>query len=978
MSDGAPDSSDARLPGGGGWTILDVLVDDAGGKRFLVQCADGSSLQVTQPGEEQQSSLAYRERFKAKAARAREVEHECIVPTLGFAEDAGKLYLVEPDTEGASLAELSQAEKALDADAVLEVGLHVARALGELHRHGLVHGWVRPDAVVVTDDRALLRGCGLEHLKGEEAEQPEFMSPEQISEGRSLRPESDFFSLGATLFAAIVGRPPFLGETPAEVADAIRQGRPTFPGHGEPGFSKNVALLFAKLLAPDHEQRPRSAKELVADIEAVRSGRPIARVTRQPPPSPPRRKAPPKKSNKKALVAAAAGVVLALAAGVLLLPPGRESTRREPPGAVRTTSPAHAAPPAVAATITTGPAETPPAATSKPTREERAREAYEQAGRYARANPRDLDEIIRRFKAVATRYPGTRTALGAEQKATEYTLKKNTNKLADFADVQAEADKLVKQQRFGQAIAAFNRYDVLLAAERKLTPELRDKIKSQIGFIRAEAAAAYDEQSKKAREAVKARRYDQAVDIYETIVRLYGIDELARRARKELAIIRPLLAAREKAAAARHLQELERAYRETAAEVRKLVKAFDLERAVAQSEKLLGQLKGSALEPNAARHLRHLKLLLALKQRVIEKVNNAARKLTSESLGIRAPASVIESADAAGIVLESKAGAEARPWAKLSDWEKYSIARKVSDLDSRDDLTALGLLSLEQGNLARAAEDLKRAKRFGADVDDLLARVKKTGSTTPPGADRPARMLLEARTLVAEKKWLDALVLLIPLKEKYADTNYAIREKLDEINEMLAKCSRGLTRTDIERDIAAGVETALLADGIEGWDRRGKGWSFRDGRVTCDNVAEHDIDLLKSARPAPAYRLSVRCRVLSGRGLMIRVASDGDNHYDFWLGLAADEAGKTGLWHSSGGRPRKNRRVPVRVAAGEWTDVRAIVTARYVRVECAGRSSQMPSRLSSAADAKRFYGLITRQKSKAEFEDFRIRILREQ
>jgi len=975
MSDGGRDDHDARLADGAeGWTILDVLADDASGKRFLVQCGDGSSLQVTEPDEEQQSSLAYRERFKAKVARAREVEHECIVPTLGFAEDAGKLYLVEPNAEGASLAELSQAEQALDADAVLEVGLQVARALGELHRNGLVHGWVRPDAILVTDERALLRGCGLEHPQGEETGQPEFMSPEQLSERRSLRPESDFFSLGATLFAAVVGRPPFRGETPGEIADAIRQGRPTFPGRGEPKFSKNVAFLFAKLLAADPEQRARSAKELIADVEAVRAGRPIGRVTEQPPPPPPRRNAPPKKSGRKALIAAAAAVVLALVAGVLLLLPRDRGKRRELLGPAPTTSPAQTTPPAVA---TTGPAGT-PLTPREPTREERAQEAYEKAGQYTRAHPRDFDEIIRRFKDVATKYPGTRVALTAEQRATEYTLKKNTDKLSDFADVQAEADKLVKQKRFGEAVAAFNRYDVLLAAEHKLTPELRDKIKSQLGFIRTEAAAAYDEQSKKAAEAVKAQRYEEAIEIYEKIVLLYGMDELARRARTELGIIRPLLATRDKAAAAKRLRELEQAYRETAAEVQKLVKAFDLERAVTRSERLLGQLKGSALEPNAARHLGHLKRLLALKQRVIEKVNRAARKLKSESLGIRAPASVIESADAAGIVLKSKAGAETRPWVKLSDWEKYSIARKVSDLDSRDDLTALGLLSLEQGNLARAAEDLKRAKRFGADVGDLLARVKKAGPTTPPKDDRPARMLIEARALVAEKKWLDALVLLIPLKEKHAGSNYAIREKLDEINAMLAKCSRGLTRADIERDIAAGVETALLTDGIKDWDRRGKGWSFQDGRVTCDNQAEHDIDLLKSAQPAPAYRLSVRCRALSGNGLMIRVASDGDNHYDFWLGLAADETGKTGLWHSSGGRPRKNQHVPVRVTAGDWIDVRAIVTGRHVRVECAGQSCQMPSRLGTGPDAKRSYGLITRQKSKAEFEDLRIRILREQ
>ena len=424
-------------------------------------------------------------------------------------------------------------------------------------------------------------------------------------------------------------------------------------------------------------------------------------------------------------------------------------------------------------------------------------------------------------------------------------------------------------------------------------------------------------------------------------------------------------------------KELEKAYRETAAEARKMVKAFDLERAVAESEKLVKRLEGSALEPNAKRHRAQLKLLLALKRRVIQRINGAKQKLKSESLGIRAPASVIESADADGVTLRSPAGAEKRPWAKLSGWEKYAIARKVSNLDSPDDLAALGLLSLEQGNLARAAEDLKRAQRFGADVADLLARTKQTTTVEPQPKDgRPARMLVEARALVAEKKWLDALGLLIPLKEKHAAADYAIREKLGEINAMLAKCSAGLARADIERDIAAGVETPLLAGGLGDWQKTGKGWSFKDGRVACDNKAEHDVDLLKPGKPASAYRLSARCRVIAGNGLMIRVASDGDNHYDFWLGLAARE--KTGLWHSSGGKVRRSTPVPLRVRAGKWITVSAVVTGRHVRVECAGQSCSLPNKLDAAADAKRFYGVITRQESRAEFEDFRIRILREQ
>lgn len=959
---------------GEGVTILDALGEDAAGRRDLVQRPDGSTAQLIEPPEEAQSSLAFREQFKAKAARARTVEHANIVPTLGFAEDHGKLFLAEADVGGATLADLIVPHGKLKTDAVLEVGSHIAAALVELHRQQIVHGWIRPASIVVADKNALLRECGLEHPRPERAAPMDHMSPEQLSEDRELRPGSDFFSLGSTLFAAIVGRPPFIGDTPEELADAIRHGRVTYPSADEPHLGKNLRLLVAKLLAADPAQRPGSAKELRADIEAVRRGDRIKRATVVPPPAPRRQRKRRTSANQTALIAL--GVVLFILAVMVLAVtlltgggPDQDSVADKPRSpALPTTRPAAA---------TTRPAKI--AAPPKPPDPATLAEAlYKTVGRYAQAHPREFDEIIRRFDAVAAKYPGTPSALNAARKATDFALKKHGKQLSEFADVQAEADRLLKEKRFGAAVDAFRRHAKLHADLAGSLPRaLDDKIKRQVSFVQAKAAEAYARDGGEAAKAVEAGRYRGAIALYEQVVGTYGIEEYTRRAREELAIIQPLLAAADKIAAAEAAKAREKMYRETAAVIQERVKAFDIEQAIAQCEALVKRLQGTEIGPNAARHLAHLRRLLVLKQRVIQRINDAPQKLKSESLGVRAPASVITAADAAGITLQSKAGIEKRPWAKLSDWEKYSIVRKVSNLDSPDDLTALGLLSLEQGNRTRAVADLYRAKRFGGEVTDLLARVKRSASADPePAAGRPSRMLVEARALAAEKKWLEALALLIPLKEKYATGSYAIRAKLGEINALLETCSRGLARADIERDTAAGIETALLASGIGDWAKRGEGWALVGGRVTCDNRADHDIELLKPGKPVPAYRLSVRCRVVSGNGLMIRVASDGDSHYDFWLELS--DPAKTGLWHSSGGQVRANKAAPVRHAKGEWVTVQAIVTGQYVRVECGGKSVLLPHQLKVGKDAERSCGFITRQKSTAEFEDLRIRILRAQ
>ncbi|MFW6107775.1 MAG: hypothetical protein ACOC70_01115, partial [bacterium] len=590
------------------------------------------------------------------------------------------------------------------------------------------------------------------------------------------------------------------------------------------------------------------------------------------------------------------------------------------------------------------------------------------------------DEVIARFNRVAEEFSGTDAALKATKRASDAALDKQSQQGAAFADIAARTEALIEEQRFGEALAAIDRFKAARSGPDGALPgDLAENVTRQAGLVRGEAQAAFEQAGKAARKAIDAGRYEDARDIYQKVARLYGMDRFVEQARTELAILRPLIARRKETADERARARIRRAFRATAGGIRKRVQAFQLERAVEDCTKLVEQLKDSTLEKEARRYRDQLGMLLDLKRRVIRKVNDADPKLRSETLGIRAPASVIAAADPAGITLRSEQGDEKRRrWMDLSDWERYAIARAVSDRTSPRDLVALGLLSLEQGNLVRAAKDLKRARRLGGgDVDELLARLDDTADGRAKDEDaRPAQMLLQARAHVDRGQWLDALALLIPLKDKYAESNYAIYQKLDEINRMLARCSRELERADIRRDIAAGVETPLLKTELHGWKITGEGWGVRKGRVSCDNQAEHDVDVLRPIDRLPAYRLTVRCRVRSGRGAMVRVASDADGHYDVWLGLADKD--KTGLWYSRGGKVREKKRIEAALKPDEWARLRAVVAARYVRVEFAGQTVVLPNKLSAERKAKRLVGLIALQESHVEFEDLRLRVLHEQ
>jgi serine/threonine protein kinase len=112
-----------------------------------------------------------------------------------------------------------RAEGPLPVRDVTRVGLRLLDALQATHRQGVVHRDVKPDNVFLCDDdRVVLTDFGIAHAmddestfpSGEFVGSPAYVAPELVR-GGEVGPESDLFSLGATMFAAVEGAPPFRG-----------------------------------------------------------------------------------------------------------------------------------------------------------------------------------------------------------------------------------------------------------------------------------------------------------------------------------------------------------------------------------------------------------------------------------------------------------------------------------------------------------------------------------------------------------------------------------------------------------------------------------------------------------------------------------------------------------------------------------------------------------------------------------------------
>lgn len=139
----------------------------------------------------------------------------------------------------------------------------IASGLAEVHRHGLVHGDLRPENIMLvpgTDGAEQVKILGLGPFGPEAASAPAYSAPEQIASAGAARPSADLYSLGVILYALLSGRLPFVGSAEDMVLGHQIAVPPPLPACG--GL-EDVAL---GLLEKDPGRRLESADALAAAL----------------------------------------------------------------------------------------------------------------------------------------------------------------------------------------------------------------------------------------------------------------------------------------------------------------------------------------------------------------------------------------------------------------------------------------------------------------------------------------------------------------------------------------------------------------------------------------------------------------------------------------------------------------------------------------------------------------------------------------
>jgi serine/threonine protein kinase len=241
-------------------------------------------------------------RFRREAQALSKVKHPNIVAVSDFGTTPnGLTFLVMDYVRGKALADVLDAEAPLIPARAARITRHIASALEEVHRLGLIHRDVKPANVVMVgqgdQELAKLLDFGIVAVEESQASTkltatgrivgtPVYMSPEQSQPG-SITSSADLYSLGVVLYHMLAGRPPFQGDALAQVLvkHAVEPPPPLEPAGG-------LDRLALELLEKDPARRPPSAGSVIAELDRLGLDRAIGAAPTVPIPLAPFLRAP--------------------------------------------------------------------------------------------------------------------------------------------------------------------------------------------------------------------------------------------------------------------------------------------------------------------------------------------------------------------------------------------------------------------------------------------------------------------------------------------------------------------------------------------------------------------------------------------------------------------------------------------------------------------------------------------------------------
>ncbi|HEX5577222.1 MAG TPA: serine/threonine-protein kinase, partial [Gemmatimonadaceae bacterium] len=258
-----------RELGGGGMSRVFVATDKSLGRKVVIKLL---SPELT--------ADVNRGRFRREIQVAARLQHPHIVALLSAGEHEDFVYYTMPFIAGESLKTAIEKNGPLPVEDVVRVMYHVGEALDYAHGEGVVHRDIKPANILRQGNYFLVTDFGVAKAlnaampdsvgmtaTGMAVGTPAYMAPEQLAGDTAADHRIDIYALGLLAYELLHGKSPFAGTTPQRTLAAVLTQDPPPLKEVRPDVPARLSEIVMRCLSKEPDERPASAKALLAELD---------------------------------------------------------------------------------------------------------------------------------------------------------------------------------------------------------------------------------------------------------------------------------------------------------------------------------------------------------------------------------------------------------------------------------------------------------------------------------------------------------------------------------------------------------------------------------------------------------------------------------------------------------------------------------------------------------------------------------------
>ena len=234
---------------------------------------------------------AFIARFKKEALAAGGLNNPGIVAVFDSGEDGPNSYIVMELVKGHTLRQVLQSDAEISQDEAVEIVAEILEALDYSHAQGIIHRDIKPGNIMITDSgKVKVMDFGIARALDDIGATmtntwnvvgtAQYLSPEQAT-GEYADARSDIYSVGCLMYELLVGRPPFIGDTPVSIAFQHVSAPLPAPSDINPDIDPNLETIIQVALHKDPSDRYQDAGAMLEDLRRAMRGEQVTTKIRR-------------------------------------------------------------------------------------------------------------------------------------------------------------------------------------------------------------------------------------------------------------------------------------------------------------------------------------------------------------------------------------------------------------------------------------------------------------------------------------------------------------------------------------------------------------------------------------------------------------------------------------------------------------------------------------------------------------------------